>query len=90
MPARRPEYWKTPFGQWVDEYGASRIVAELAKDPELAVTREAVTHWLSGVAAPRPSHALALVALSQGRLTLEDIYLQAQYLQAQKVKSCRP
>ncbi len=70
---RDPNRWQTDFGRWVAEFGVPRIVAVLGQDPNLRVTKHAVYHWLKGYA-PRPDRALALVEMSQGRLTLEAIY----------------
>ena len=65
--------WETEFGRWVADYGVLRIVKALADDPDLRVTNQAVYEWLQGHA-PRPARAMALVELSEGRLTLETIY----------------
>jgi hypothetical protein len=70
---RIPARWETDFGRWVSETGVPRIVAALARDPDLRVTNNTVYHWLRGHA-PRPERAKALVELSGGRLTLEAIY----------------
>lgn len=70
---RDPDRWQTEFGRWVADFGVPRIVAVLGQDPDLRVTKHAVYHWLKGYA-PRPDRALALVEMSQGRLTLESIY----------------
>ena len=70
---RTPLRWETKFGRWVSETGVPRIVAALARDPDLRVTNNTVYHWIRGHA-PRPERAQALVELSGGRLTLEAIY----------------
>lgn len=70
---RTPSRWETEFGRWVSEFGVPRIVAALARDPELQVTKNAVYQWLRG-RAPRPDRAMALVELSGGRLTLDAIF----------------
>lgn len=64
----------TDLGDWLLDYGISRIVEALDSDPDLRVTRHAVYHWIAGRRLPHPSRALALVRLSHGRLTLDDIY----------------
>jgi hypothetical protein len=69
---RDPSRWQTAFGQWASEYGVSRIVSDLSRDPDLRITNQTVYEWLQGHA-PRPPRALALVELSRGRLTLEAI-----------------
>ena len=70
---RTPARWETEFGRWVSDFGVSRIVSALARDPDLRVTNRAVYEWLQGHP-PHPSRAMALVQISEGRLTLETIY----------------
>ncbi len=70
---RDPDRWQTEFGRWVADFGVPRIVASLAHDPDLRVTNQAVYEWLQGHA-PQPARAIALVEMSQGRLTLDAIY----------------
>lgn len=65
--------WRTRFGRFVAETGVPRIVEALASDPDLRVTRQAVYSWVAGHE-PRPDRARALVAMSEGRLTLETVY----------------
>jgi len=77
---RAPDRWQTDFGRWVSEVGVPRIVATLAHDPALRVTNQAVYEWLQGHA-PQPSRAMALVAMSGGRLTLESIYRHGREVQ---------
>ena len=76
---RDPNRWQTEFGRWVADFGVPRIVTVLGQDPNLRVTKHAVYHWLKGYA-PRPDRALALVEMSQGRLTLEAIYQHGQQM----------
>ncbi len=78
---RVPSRWDTEFGRWVRDFGVSRIVASLARDPDLRVTNQAVYEWLQGHA-PRPNRAAALVELSGGRLTLEAVYDHSRQVQA--------
>lgn len=70
---RAPRRWQTQFGQWISDVGVSRIVATLAPDPDLRITNQTVYEWLQGHP-PHPSRAIALVAMSDGRLTLDAIY----------------
>ena len=79
MPCR----WKTEFGQWVSDFGVPRIVAGLARDPDLRVTNQAVYEWLQGHA-PRPARAMALVEMSGGRLTLEAIYKHGRQIRSRE------
>lgn len=66
--------WDTPFGRWVHDTGVSRIVVALGRDPDLRVTTHAVYDWVAGRRNPTPARGLALVRLSDGRLTLDAIY----------------
>jgi hypothetical protein len=70
---RDPMRWETEFGRWVADFGASRIVAALGRDPDLSVAPHAPYDWLRGHP-PRPDRATALVELSEGRLSLDAIY----------------
>jgi len=70
---RSPTRWQTKFGRWVAEFTVPAIVENLAHDPDLRITNQAVYEWLQGHA-PQPARAIALVKMSRGRLTLEDIY----------------
>lgn len=65
--------WHTRFGQVVGELGVPAIREALGRDPDLRVSKSAVYEWLRGHE-PRPDRARALVALSDGRLTLDMIY----------------
>lgn len=76
---RTPDRWQTEFGRWVADFGVPRIVAGLAHDPDLRVTKHAVYHWLKGFS-PRPDRAMALVEMSQGRLTLDAIYQHSRQI----------
>lgn len=70
---RAPDRWQTEFGRWVSDFGVSRIVSTLARDPDLRITNQTVYEWLQGHA-PRPARAMALVEMSGGHLSLEAIY----------------
>ena len=76
---RVPSRWDTEFGRWVSDFGVPRIVAALAHDPDLRVTNQAVYEWLQGHA-PHPARAMALVEMSQGRLTLDAIYQHSRQM----------
>lgn len=65
--------WSTPFGAWVSGYTTMRLVAAMT-DAGCPVERHIVYHWLAGRYCPRPSAARAMVALSDGALTLDAIY----------------
>jgi hypothetical protein len=78
---RNSSRWDTDFGRWIDEFGGvSAVVAALGRDPELSVSQNTVYEWLRGHA-PHPTRAYALVEISGGRLTLDDIYSQPRQIQ---------
>jgi hypothetical protein len=56
------------LAEWVECYGK----ADLARD--IGVTWAAVDRWTSGIHYPKPEHAHRIIELSNGILTLEDIY----------------
>ncbi len=76
---RAPDRWQTEFGRWVADFGVLHIVAALAHDPALRITNQTVYEWLQGHA-PRPARALALVEMSNGRLTLDAIYQHSRQM----------
>jgi hypothetical protein len=80
---RAPPRWQTKFGRWVSDFGVPRIVAVLARDPDLRVTNQAVYEWLQGHA-PRPPRAVALVEMSRGRLTLDAIYEHGRQIRSRE------
>lgn len=65
--------WETKFGRWIDQYGVDRLASGLHSMGE-PITRTAIYLWIAGDTTPRPSTALKLIALSQGALTLQQIY----------------
>ncbi len=67
--------WRTPLGSFISEYGVSRLTRDLAAAGQ-PVTRCAIYHWIGGTHVPRLERAVAIARLSQGRLTLGDIYRQ--------------
>ena len=73
-----PRY-HTRFGSWIQQTGVPHRCHELAQDPSTRVTPEAIYHWLAGVP-PRPHRAEALVAMSEGVLTLDAIYAHGREL----------
>jgi len=71
MAVPRDHRWQTKFGKWVHQFGAARLAAELG------VTKGAIYYWLrlrGRVVYPDPEHAMQIVALSCGALTLDSIY----------------
>lgn len=87
---RMPSRWDTEFGRWVSDFGISRIVSMLERDPDLRITHQTVYKWLQGHA-PHPRRALALVEMSDGRLTLNAIYEHGREVrQMEAVGPCDP
>jgi hypothetical protein len=70
----RPE---TRLSRWIERRGASNVARGLSSIG-VAVTPRAVYSWMYGQARPRPTHAGALVRLSRGELSLEQIYAPAR------------
>ena len=69
--------WETAFGRWIKKYNVMRLVDDMRRGGH-SLTPSAVYYWLRGSAVPRPDKACALVRLSNGALTLEDIYAHTQ------------
>ena len=67
--------WETPFGKWVQAFGV-RNVCEALYSYGLPIGRETVYHWMAGRAVPNPRKAMALIKISEGKLTFDDIYGQ--------------
>lgn len=66
--------WKTKFGAWVREYGVTRLQNALGDG--VPVSKGSIYFWVRGCLQPRPKHAQQIVALSEGALTLDDVYAQ--------------
>jgi hypothetical protein len=75
---------RTRFGAWIAKVSVRRIVQELARDPDTAITRAEVYAWVAGKTAPRPRRALALVSLSHGALALEDVFGHREVVNARR------
>jgi hypothetical protein len=69
------ERWRTPLGRFVGEFGVARLTAAFAARGDPISGRLAYA-WLAGAVMPRPERALALVALSRGRLTMAEVFGQ--------------
>lgn len=68
-----PDRWTTHFGQWVCDVGAADLSSQLCAIGQ-PVTPSAVYKWMAGVRAPRAGCALAIVRISRGAVTLDDVY----------------
>lgn len=69
--------WHTRFGRWVHYYGVPRLAHDVGAGLYgVSLTPEAVYQWVAGSRTPRPAHALHIVQLARGSVTLEDIYRQ--------------
>lgn len=69
---RLPHRWSTRFGKWVDAVTVTKVVVDLRTEGH-PVTRGSVYHWIAGRAAPTLPLAGALVRISRGCVTLDDI-----------------
>lgn len=78
--------WQTQFGRWMKKKGVPNIVKELGNDPDTRITPDLPYQWLNGIT-PRPHRAMALVAISDGELTLDTIYSHPSELAVLRVKT---
>ena len=82
LPAPNPPQWRdVPLSRFVAEYG----IDQLARD--LHVTRQAVQHWLTGRNAPRPGHAMRIEEITEGRVTVRDVYVGLEGLRKRREMS---
>ena len=72
---RQARRWNTRFGRWVSSIGVETL-SERLNQRGYPLTGNAIYHWISGRRQPRLYHAIALVQLSHGSLTLQDIQRQ--------------
>jgi hypothetical protein len=72
MPPRRRGRWTTHFGSWVASVSVFKVQEALTSQGH-PVTEQAVYNWLAGATTPRIAHAVALVRMSEGRISLDDI-----------------
>lgn len=65
--------WATPLGQWMSEIGVGPLREQLAQKgyPTAPGTPY---DWLEGRHPPSDFYAIAMIEISQGRLTFQDIY----------------
>lgn len=89
MPPPQQLRRTTAFGQWIALTGVRAIQADLATQG-LRVHSTAIYHWISGRAAPRITHAAALVRMSAGQLTLDAIYRHSEELARKRAATPAP
>jgi hypothetical protein len=64
----------TKFYDWLFKYGAKKLATDLtARGPDTKVTVRAVYGWAKGEHEPRGAKLRAIVDLSRGELTHEDV-----------------
>lgn len=73
MRPRIGRRWATPFGQWVIRQTVPEVARQLAGQGH-PVTRRTVYAWVHGTTSPRVQVASALVKISAGALSLEQVY----------------
>lgn len=66
--------WKTKFGQFVGQVGARQVADRIAADAGFRISLFTVYRWLRGAQTPRPDMAVRLVKLSDGAITLADVF----------------
>jgi hypothetical protein len=72
-PRARDRRWGTKFGAWVSRFTVTRITNEL-NARGVGVQDKTVYSWVSATRFPRPPHAVALVTMSGGAISLDDVY----------------
>lgn len=70
---RDPYRRRSQLGSWMTRYGVRRLTKTMIAAGE-PVTEMAVYNWLAGRHVPRTSSAIAIVSISRGRVSLEDIF----------------
>ena len=78
---RAERRWSTRFGSFIDFYSVKGLLAAL-KARGLPLDKFTLYGWLSGDRDPRPNHALALVEISRGSLSLDDVYSHRRSLES--------
>lgn len=78
---REPTRWQTHFGEWVTEFGVTRVAEELAQR-QIPIHVDTVYKWVAGVHRPRVEVALRLVEISGGQVSLSDVYMHGLQLRA--------
>lgn len=68
MRPRTATRWRTAFGSWVGTYTVPRLCSDLG------VTSNAVYSWVAGRHIPDPARASAMVELSRGAISMQQIY----------------
>lgn len=74
MINRSPTRWGTPFGRFVSEFKAHRLARAISAQLNYEIHDTTIYHWVAGRHLPRPDHMNAIVTLSGGRVTVEDVY----------------
>lgn len=78
-----PAWASTKFGAWVVCFTVPQLSREMLKrGHEISVS--GIYYWLRGDTVPRPDKAQALVAISAGMLTMEDIYSHVHAMRVRK------
>ncbi len=71
---RAPARWSTTFGRVVGDFGVSRLAQAMSERLSYAITNTSVYDWVAGRRFPRPIHVEAIVQVTGGRITADDIY----------------
>src|SRR6267142_1318741 len=69
---RSPTRWRTRFGSWMDGVTVNGVLSGLEQAGH-PVTKCVAYQWLAGRSSPRLPVARALLRLSGGSITLDDI-----------------
>lgn len=69
--------WITPFGKFVNQLTVRGLLRAMHQRG-YPISAYAIYHWLDGSTCPRVEHAIAMVKISQGSISLDDIYSQRE------------
>lgn len=65
---------QTKFSKWLKDFGIQNLVSAMReKGPDYAITISAAYQWARREHEPRPKKARALIEISRGAITLQDI-----------------
>lgn len=66
--------WSTPLGRWMDSIGGVGPLREQLAAKGCPTSPFTPYKWLEGRHPPSDFYAIAMIEISEGRLTFQDIY----------------
>lgn len=73
MPRRVAPRWNHPIARFARSYGISNLSRELRAAGH-SVSPSAIYKWIAGRHPPEPKHAVEVVRISGGQVSMDDIY----------------